>query len=98
MQQTYNFKAMEGFKERVSTNYAPISYDDIAEQIKMLPNEYLGDVSNYISFLLYCNREKEDKKIQNLRAAIREGEKSGFHKDFDPEAFLQRIKSERYNG
>ena len=89
---------MEGLRTKVATDCKTISYADITEQIKMLPNEYFGDVSNYISFLLYCNREKEDKKIQNLRAAIREGEESGFHKDFDPEAFLQKIKAERHNG
>ncbi len=89
---------MEGFKSKVATNYKTVSYADITEQIKMLPNEYFGDVSNYISFLLYCNREKENKKIQNLRAAIKEGEESGFHKDFDPDAFLQKIKSERHDG
>lgn len=33
---------------------------------------------------------------QNLRVAINEGIESGFHKDFDPETFLQIIKTERF--
>ncbi len=68
---------MERLKTKEATNYKTVSYNEISEQIKMLPNE---------------------KIIQNLRAAIKEGEESGFHNDFDPDAFLQKIKSERHNG
>lgn len=69
---------MERLKTKEATNYKTVSYNEISEQIKMLPNEKI--------------------KKQNLRAAIKEGEESGFHNDFDPDAFLQKIKSERHNG
>lgn len=89
---------MDNIKTKEITNYKTVSYNEISEQIKMLPDTYWGDVSRYISYLMYCARENEEIKIQNLRAAIKEGEESGFHKDFDPAAFLQKIKSERRNG
>ena len=89
---------MERLKTKEVTNYKTVSYNEISEQIKMLPNAYWGDVSRYISYLMYCANENEERKIQNLRAAIKEGEEIGFHKDFDPDAFLQKIKSERHNG
>ena len=46
----------------------------------------------------YADITEQINQIHNLRAAIREGEESGFHKDFDLEAFLQKIKAERHNG
>ena len=46
----------------------------------------------------YADITEQIKKIQNLRAAIKEGEESGFHKDFDPDAFLQKIKAHILNG
>jgi antitoxin ParD1/3/4 len=35
--------------------------------------------------------ETEEKKIQALRAAIEEGEKSGMVENFDPEAHLEEL-------
>ncbi|MBR4679197.1 MAG: type II toxin-antitoxin system ParD family antitoxin [Bacteroidales bacterium] len=89
---------MEGFKTKIATDYKTVSYNEISEQIKLLPDVYLGDLYRYISYLMYCARENEERKIQNLRAAIKEGEESGFLNDFDPDAFLQKIKSERHDG
>ncbi|MCR5453799.1 MAG: type II toxin-antitoxin system ParD family antitoxin [Bacteroidales bacterium] len=89
---------MEGLRTNVATDNKTVSYAEITEQIKMLPNEYFGDVSNYISYLMYCVSKNEERKIQKLRAAIKEGEESGFHKDFDPDTFLTKIKSERHDG
>lgn len=39
--------------------------------------------------------EKVEQKITDLRAAIEEGEASGYVKDFDPDAYLKEMKARR---
>ncbi len=40
--------------------------------------------------------EDREQKIAALRAAIEEGENSGFVEDFDAEAFLQEMKARKH--
>jgi len=40
--------------------------------------------------------ETEEKKIQALRAAIEEGEKSGMVENFDPQAHLEELHRKHY--
>ena len=39
--------------------------------------------------------EEDEQRIAALRAAIEEGEASGYIKDFDPEAHLEELKAKR---
>jgi len=39
--------------------------------------------------------EEEENKVVALKQAIQEGIESGIEEDFDPEQFLQKLKTER---
>lgn len=41
--------------------------------------------------------EENEKRLQELSAAIRDGEESGRYEDFDPEKHLNELKARRVN-
>lgn len=50
----------------------PISYDELVEQIKNVPTDLLGEISQYVGFVLYRNALKNDtegisQKIENAK-------------------------------
>ena len=42
--------------------------------------------------------EENEKRLQNLKIAISEGENSGIATDFDANSHLKELKSKRHNG
>ena len=42
--------------------------------------------------------EAEESRVQSLKSAIEEGLGSGIATDFDPKAYLRRLKSTKSNG
>ena len=48
---------MRNYDYRIISNGASVNYNDVIEQVKSTPKEFLGDISKYIAFLMYCSEQ-----------------------------------------
>ncbi len=63
---------MKNANVSTANNNAPISYDELVEQIKNVPTDLLGEISQYVGFVLYRNALKNgsesiSQKIENTK-------------------------------
>lgn len=77
-----------------------LSYNDIMEQIKQVPQECLPEISNYIGYVIYVNSRKEEATPKaNLRHKARIDELAALKSNWDDDNALpiekQTIKNAR---
>lgn len=58
-------------------NNVSVSYDELVEQIKTVPTDLLGEISQYVGFVLYRNAQKNGSEsiTQKIENAKRQTEK-----------------------
>lgn len=58
-------------------NNVSVSYDELVEQIKTVPTDLLGEISQYVGFVLYRNAQKNGSEsiAQKIENAKRQTEK-----------------------
>ena len=63
---------MKSISVSTANGNVPISYDELVEQIKNVPTDLLGEISQYVGFVLYRNALKNgsesiSQKIENAK-------------------------------